>query len=166
MRKEQQFLSIVIEAPKRFSRHKKKYEKRALSVSLSEIADFKGIKKHSSLLKVINIRLVTDAAIKKINREYLSHNRATDVVSFSYLDDLRKMNKNDKRAFFVVGDIVVSHEMARRRCREYGNTFEKELSLYIIHGILHVFEYDDTEEKARSLMLKKQESYLNTFFPK
>jgi probable rRNA maturation factor len=110
---------------------------------------------------VISVRLITNASIKEMNREFLDSDRATDVISFSYIEDLSRKGRADKA---VIGDVAVSFEMAKKRCREYGNTFGLELALYVAHGILHVFGHDDSTPRKRASMDGMQARYVEKFF--
>jgi probable rRNA maturation factor len=59
---------------------------------------------------------------------------------------------------FQHGEIFVSVEMARRNARRFGNSFERELRLYIVHGLLHLHGFDDrTAAGAREMEILQQE---------
>jgi rRNA maturation RNase YbeY len=117
-------------------------------------------KKRIAYKREINIRITTDREIKKINRDYLGHERATDVIAFSYIEDgfMRGPSCRDSRDVSA-GDIMVSLDMARKKCGEFGNSCRKELLLYIIHGMLHVFGHDDTHPESRKRMMELQDKY-------
>ncbi len=100
------------------------------------------LKKQNTELEII---FLSDAAIKRVNEKYKRSNCATDVLSF----DLGSC-----------GQILISSDMALRNSRVFNTPLEKELVLYVIHGILHLFGYDDEKPKARSRMFRKQDSIL------
>ena len=56
--------------------------------------------------------------------------------------------------------------MALRNSRVFNMPLEKELVLYVIHGILHLFGYDDEKPKERLRMFRKQDSVLETLCAK
>ena len=93
----------------------------------------------------LEIVFLSDEAIKPFNRRYKGADCATDVLSF----DLGSC-----------GQILISSDMALRNSRVFDTLFEKELVLYVIHGILHLFGYDDEKPKARLRMRRKQSSVL------
>ena len=100
-----------------------------------------------------------------MNKDFLGRAYATDVISFSYIDKKPvTYHERDKNDPVVLGDVAVSYEMARLRCLEYKNSFKNELALYIIHGILHVFGYRDTDKKSEKKMRIRQNYYLKKFF--
>ena len=102
----------------------------------------KVLKKDNTELEII---FLSNMAIKPVNEKYKHSNCATDVLSF----DLGSC-----------GQILISSDMALRNSRAFNTPLEKELVLYVIHGILHLFGYDDEKPKARSRMLKVQDSIL------
>lgn len=93
----------------------------------------------------LDIVFLSDRAIKPINRRYKSADRATDVLSFN---------------LGSCGQILISSDMALKNSRTFNTPFEKELILYVIHGILHLFGYDDKKPRDRSGMFRKQDSIM------
>lgn len=100
------------------------------------------LKKRGTDLEII---FLSDAAIRSYNKRYKHRSGATDVLSF----DLGSC-----------GQVLISSDMALRNSRIFNTPFEKELVLYLIHGILHLCGYDDEKPKARSRMFRKQDSIL------
>lgn len=90
----------------------------------------------------LSIAIVDDATIHVMNREYLQHDYATDVLSFSLEEDLDEFE----------GQVVVSAETAIQNASEYGWRAEEELLLYVIHGTLHLAGYRDKTEADRAAM--------------
>lgn len=99
----------------------------------------------------IEITFLSDRAIKPINKKYKGANRATDVLSF----DLG-----------LCGQVIISSDMALRNSRTFKTSFEEELVLYVIHGILHLFGYDDENRIDKLKMFKKQSSIMETLCAK
>lgn len=93
-----------------------------------------------------------DDAIKKINKKYKNSGRATDVLSF-YID--RKEFGLDP-----LGEIFISVDAAFRQSKIFGTNIGDEIALYVIHGILHLFGYDDLDAASRKKMFRKQEEVL------
>jgi probable rRNA maturation factor len=107
----------------------------------------------SEILKILkkprdtNLEIVflSDAAIRPINKKYKGSNRATDVLSFN-LDSC--------------GQILISSDMALKNSRRFKTSFEKELVLYVIHGILHFFGYEDETPSEKKRMSIKENNIL------
>ncbi|MDD5439365.1 MAG: rRNA maturation RNase YbeY [Candidatus Omnitrophica bacterium] len=95
--------------------------------------------------------LVSDRDIRELNRKYLHRDRATDVLCFSYCDDILK------------ADIYVSTDTARSNARIFNTTFTEELYLYVIHGLLHMAGYRDDTALVRKKMNTLQITLLKQF---
>jgi probable rRNA maturation factor len=98
----------------------------------------------------IDIVFMDDAAIRQLNRRYKKEDSATDVLSFGI----------DGREFLrrrVLGEIFVSLETAARNARLFGVTFEEEAVRCVVHGMLHLFGYDDATKAGRAAMWRAQE---------
>lgn len=97
--------------------------------------------------KNLSIAFVTNAAIRTINRRFLKHDFATDVISFPLGTDL-------------VGELVISAEYAVGEARKRGIPVEEELLRYVAHGILHLLGYDDHAPADKKRMWDRQEREL------
>jgi len=101
----------------------------------------------------ISIALVGDRAIQELNRRYLGHDCATDVLSFVL----------ERSAEHLDGQVVASTETARNESARYGWSPEDELLLYVIHGALHLVGYDDTTPELRVAMREREKAALGSF---
>ena len=61
----------------------------------------------------------------------------------------------------VLGDIVISIEKVEEQAKEYGHSFERELSYMIVHGFYHLMGYDHIKEEDKKKMRPKEEKILN-----
>jgi probable rRNA maturation factor len=89
----------------------------------------------------VSVAVVDDAAIRDLNRQFLNHDYATDVLSFPLVEQPPR----------VEGEIVVSIDAARRAAEQAGWTADDELLLYVVHGALHLAGHRDkrpTEARA------------------
>ena len=101
----------------------------------------------------LSVAFVTNAAIRKINRQFLKHDFATDVISFPLGTDL-------------VGELVISADYAVGEAKKRKIPVEEELLRYVAHGILHLLGYDDHEPADRARMWKRQERELAKVLPR
>ena len=106
----------------------------------------------------LDILLVSDAGILKINRRFLGHDTATDVIALSQLEGPGP--KKLPEGIPVLGDIVSSLDTAARQARELANDFFYEVCFYLCHGILHILGWDDQSAGERQEMLGMQEKIL------
>jgi probable rRNA maturation factor len=99
------------------------------------------------------IVFLNDPSMKVFNKRYKNRRRPTDVLSF------RIDSRIFKRHTFI-GEILISLDRARANFRLFGNSFEEEIMLYVIHGILHLAGYDDENARGRKRMRKEEERLL------
>lgn len=100
----------------------------------------------------ISVSFVGPGRIRRLNHQWLGHDRVTDVVSFGLKSPRGR----------VVGDVYVCRAVAVRQSRQLGISARRELLRLVIHGTLHALGYDHPEsgDRTSSLMWRKQERYL------
>ncbi|MHB0957380.1 MAG: rRNA maturation RNase YbeY [Pirellulaceae bacterium] len=99
----------------------------------------------------LSIAVVDDPTIHTLNRQYLQHDYATDVLSFLL----------EKTPELLEGEVIVSGETAAAQADEYAATPADELLLYVIHGVLHLVGFDDHSDESRQQMRAAEVMYLN-----
>ncbi|MCC6932764.1 MAG: rRNA maturation RNase YbeY [Deltaproteobacteria bacterium] len=107
----------------------------------------------------LSIVFCNDKEIAVLNKQYRNKAKATDVLSFS----LRE-NSKDSMISYILGDIVISVDSAKRQAREKKLSAKEELLRLLIHGFLHLLGYDHENvsiKKARA-MQKKEDELLNS----
>ena len=109
----------------------------------------------------ISVALVDNATIHELNRQYLNHDYATDVLSF--LLDLRTGGRRTSsesepppilrgRGKRLDGEVIISTEMALQDAKNFGWSPREEVVLYLIHGLLHLVGYDDLTSTEQAIM--------------
>jgi probable rRNA maturation factor len=93
----------------------------------------------------VGIKLVDDAAITSLNKQYNGNAYATDVLTFNYAEAGTASEGE-------LADIVISTEMAARQAAEAKTTLSEEVGLLIVHGLLHALGYDHSSEASRTQM--------------
>lgn len=91
----------------------------------------------------ITVLFCGDFLCRRINKKFLKRNRSTDVISFALKEDN------------YLGDILINLRQVERQARLLRIPFKKELKRIIIHGVLHLLDYD--HEKDRGEMFELQE---------
>lgn len=113
---------------------------------------------------IITITLTTPEKIRQINNEYRQIDKATDVLSFPMFEKKELDEKIKKQEFLhedVLGDIIISVQKVEEQAKEYGHSFERELSYMVVHGFYHLMGYDHIEEKDKIIMRPKEENVLS-----
>ena len=109
----------------------------------------------------ISVAIVDNAQIHELNRQYLNHDYETDVLSF-LLEDSRDDASNSESdaprgiGKSIDGEVIVSSEMAIDMAADYSWDAMDELTLYIVHGLLHLCGYDDLTAKELSVMRARE----------
>jgi rRNA maturation RNase YbeY len=94
----------------------------------------------------IELNVVSEKTITKLNKAYRGKNKSTDVLSFSFIGQ-EKFPGED-----VVGQIVICAKIANKQAQEHGWSFKKEMHFLFIHGMIHVAGYDhETPEDFKKM---------------
>lgn len=107
----------------------------------------------------LSVILTTPNQIQEMNNTYRKINKATDVLSFPMFekDEIPNIEGNIPD---VLGDIVISIERVKEQAKEYGHSFERELSYMVVHGFYHLMGYDHMVEDEKIQMRQKEENVL------
>lgn len=89
--------------------------------------------KNNLTSKDIELIFVENEQMREINKEHRNIDKATDVLSFPLEFDLPNM---------PLGSIIISTDFISEKASEYNHSFEDEMKLLFIHGILHLLGFD------------------------
>ena len=131
---------------------------------LHELTQFVLAREDKPFNTEVSISFVTDEAIAELNEKYRHKEGPTDVLSFEcdgVDDDLSAMTLAEDPVF-ELGDVIIAPDVAARQTREFGTSFEEEISLLLVHGLLHLCGYDHMEEEERLDMEARQRAILDT----
>lgn len=101
----------------------------------------------------LSVAFVDNAEIHRLNKQFLRHDYATDVITFPLSEEGETLH----------GEIVISAEYAAGEAKSYSWTPELETALYLVHGILHLCGYDDHSKRDSERMKKRQAEILQAF---
>ncbi len=97
----------------------------------------------------LNVVLTTNAEIRSLNFRFFKKNEVTDVIAFPLQEP------------GIWGEIYVCVDQAIERAEEFSVTPKEELTRLIIHGVLHLCGYDDSNKKEKAIMHQKEDVYLS-----
>ncbi|MGD9327894.1 MAG: rRNA maturation RNase YbeY [Cyclobacteriaceae bacterium] len=103
--------------------------------------------------EIININYIfcSDDFLSQINFKYLSHNTLTDIITFNNSDDDR----------YIDSDIYISIDRVFENSFSFNADRMDELHRVMIHGILHLLGYKDSNDNEKKIMRKKENECLN-----
>lgn len=105
--------------------------------------------------KKISILLCDNKFIRGLNKKFFRKDSSTDVISFPLKDDFDPD---------YLGEVAISVEEAAKAAKQYVNTWQEELVLYLVHGVLHLLDYTDRTKKHKEAMDKKQKEIMKKLF--
>ncbi|NQT66089.1 MAG: rRNA maturation RNase YbeY [Actinobacteria bacterium] len=128
---------------------------------IREAAAYISDKFDKDLKSELNIVFSDGKEIRKLNKKYRRIDRETDVLSFSYISDKDKISPG--ASTYTVGELIICPEVAQSNILKQDEKWNLnlEIILLIIHGILHIYNYDHEEEKNRIDMESIQDSLVS-----
>lgn len=99
----------------------------------------------------LSLAFVDDAAIAAVHAEFFDDPDPTDVITFNLSES------DDER---ISGEIVVSAEHAAAEARRRGHDPQRELLLYVVHGLLHLCGWDDLRPADHRRMHRREDEIL------
>lgn len=87
----------------------------------------------------------SDERILEVNKQYLSHDFYTDIITFDYVEKER-----------ISGDIFISIDRVEENAKDFNVTFQQELLRVIIHGVLHLLGFEDHSQEEQQIMRQKE----------
>ena len=100
----------------------------------------------------INYIFCTDKALLEINRQFLSHDFYTDIITF----DLSDANE-------VQAEIYISVDRVKDNAKKLGVSFKSEMHRVVFHGVLHLCGYMDKSKQDKEDMRRMENLYLSKY---
>lgn len=111
------------------------------------------VKNENKSIGKISMIFVDDNYLLDVNIKYLKHNYFTDIITFNYNQGLN-----------ISGDLYISIDTIKSNAEFYQTNFKNELLRVIVHGVLHLLGYNDSNESEKKIMRDKEDFYLNRLF--
>ncbi|MCX6319116.1 MAG: rRNA maturation RNase YbeY [Bacteroidetes bacterium] len=109
-------------------------------------------KKEGKRLESLNYIFCSDNALLDINRQYLSHDYYTDIITFD-------LSASDQ----IQGEIYLSTDRVRDNAKSLCVTVQEELHRVIFHGVLHLCGYGDKKPAEERKMRERENHYLKVW---
>ena len=124
----------------------------------------------------VSLIFVDEEAITDLNGRFLGGDGPTDVLAFPIDDDHVPSGRQPDVGGrgpgapgdpvdppVVLGDVVVCPAVAARQAPEHAGTVDAELALLVVHGVLHLLNYDHAEEPEAESMQRRERELLERF---
>ena len=95
--------------------------------------------------------LADDKTVRKLNAKHRGSNKPTNVLSYP----------SDARGF--LGDVVLARETVWREARAQGKRPADHVSHLVVHGVLHLLDYDHAEPEETAAMRRREQELLARF---
>ena len=99
----------------------------------------------------VTIALVTDAVMRRLNRQYRGADKATDVLSFP-----ADASPNTRKGQRFLGDLAIARGVAARQARAQGHSARVEIRVLALHGLLHLLGYDHEVDAGEMAHLEER----------
>ncbi|HJT87292.1 MAG TPA: rRNA maturation RNase YbeY [Bryobacteraceae bacterium] len=121
--------------------------RRAAGVARASLERFAGkLQEQVAKGRPFHCVITHDRELRRLNREFLGKDYATDVLSFPALPGPEPH----------LGDIAISHQRARAQARLLGHETEQEIRILMLHGLLHLLGMDHETDGGRMARAEKR----------
>ena len=124
----------------------------------------------------VSLLFVDEDAMAALNEQFLGKSGPTDVLSFPIEDEPGPSGRSpdlggsgpgssaEEGALMLLGDVVICPEVAARNAEEHGVSFDDEVALLVVHGLLHLLGMDHEDETEAGRMEALEQQLLNRFY--
>ena len=110
--------------------------------------------KEQKKLDLVSFIFTSDSELRKINKQFLSHDYYTDIITFDLSDNVDSIS----------GEVYISYNRVKENALKYGTSIATELHRVIFHGALHLCGYKDKRPREIKDMRGKEDHYLSKYF--
>ena len=108
----------------------------------------------------LSLSFVSNTEIQQLNRDFRGNDAPTDVLSFECDDLADAVLDATEVDLLLLGDIIIAPAVAEQHAVDFDSTFEQELYLILVHGILHLLGYDHLEDDEATEMESREDELL------
>tara|TARA_B100001094_G_scaffold125504_1_gene121535 strand:- start:68315 stop:68767 length:453 start_codon:yes stop_codon:yes gene_type:complete len=108
----------------------------------------------------LNLIFVDSESMKELNENHLGKSEPTDVLAFP----LDSVDTTPSETPILLGDVIICPEKAEENAQLQNKTFEEEIALLVLHGILHILGYDHAHTDEKVVMKKREEQLMSELY--
>ena len=138
------------------------------------VLDAEGVKGDAEL----SVLYVDEKAIADLNKRFLGKEGPTDVLAFPIDEEPVEGGRSPDSGGtgpgylppeaedlpMLLGDVVICPVVAERNAPDHAGTYDDEMALLLVHGILHLLGMDHEQEDEAALMEKREQELLDRFY--
>jgi probable rRNA maturation factor len=109
----------------------------------------------------LNVSFVDEPAMAELNLRYMGESSATDVLAFPIDDAADPISAGSHGAPRLLGDVVICPGVAARNAPEHTGSYDDEVALLVVHGVLHVLGMDHDDDESRRAMQQRERALLD-----
>ncbi|MEY4455795.1 MAG: rRNA maturation RNase YbeY [Bacteroidota bacterium] len=113
----------------------------------------KRVKKEGYTIDSLTYVFCSDKYLLKINKDFLSHDYYTDIISF----DLSEVPGQ------LIGEVYISVDRVKDNAKTHGTSLKEELHRVIFHGALHFCGYKDKKPSEAKKMRQMEDAWLSAY---
>lgn len=115
----------------------------------------------------LSLLFVDETTMTGLNREHMGSNGPTDVLAFPIDDEITagpdRAGSSLDGVPSLLGDVVICPSVAARQAPEHAGTYDDEIALLVVHGVLHILGMDHAEDAERAEMQARERELLDRF---
>jgi probable rRNA maturation factor len=116
----------------------------------------------------LSLLFVDEDRIRGLNRRFMAADGPTDVLAFPIDDPVDNAARRADTSSLgpepsLLGDVVVCPAVAERQAPEHAGSYDDELALLVVHGVLHVLGHDHAEVDEAAEMQARERELLQRF---
>src|SRR4030095_14524777 len=124
----------------------------------------------------LSLLFVDEPTIAELNARFMDADGPTDVLAFPIDDPVvagrwpdagtAGPDRDDPEPGdlpLLLGEVVVCPKVARRQAPEHAGSYDDEMALLVVHGVLHVLGHDHAEPDETAVMQARERALLDEF---
>ena len=124
----------------------------------------------------VSVLFVDEPAMAALNQRFLEEEGPTDVLAFPIDDTIDRGGRSpdeggtgpasfepEAEEHLLLGDVVICPAVAARHAVEHGVTFDDEVALLVVHGILHLLGMDHADDAEADRMERREQELLDRY---
>jgi probable rRNA maturation factor len=124
----------------------------------------------------LSLLFVDETAIAELNKRFMDADGPTDVLAFPLDDPVVAGRWPDTSTAgpdrddpdpgdlpLLLGDVVVCPAVAERQAPSHAGSYDDEMALLVVHGVLHVLGHDHAEPDETAVMQARERELLDRF---